>query len=220
MNGLNLERTAAAILRAYADSLLAENEKVNLVSRSTARNIWSNHIIHSLSILFVLDIPPMLSVLDLGTGGGLPGIPLAIVRPDIRVTLLDSIGKKVRAVERMLEEVGIGNARVVHGRAEDPAIQKALGGEFDLVVARAVAPLKDLIRWSHPLVRRERGASFRAGRITLAAPCLAAMKGGDLEAELVAWRGSGGPRTEVLGVQFRGMEEAALTDKKIIMVEL
>lgn len=218
-NGLVIDEPKMNKLQRFVELLLEWNTKVNLISRSRTPNIWLAHILHSVAPLFLLDIQPRLSVLDLGTGGGFPGIPLSIVRPDLRVTLLDSIKKKTAAVEDMRERLSLDNTVVVTGRAEDQATK--LAKAFDVVISRAVAPLVELVKWSRPLVRGMQRAESeqRAALLPLPVPCLVALKGGDLEKEMQAAKIKGKIRdVTAINLSFDGSEEIGLEEKKIVIV--
>lgn len=154
------------------DSLYKEwNEKINVISRKDIDSLYEKHVLHSLSIAASFDIPDSCEVIDLGTGGGFPGIPLAIFFPNVKFHLVDSIGKKLKVVEAVAEGAGIKNITTQHCRIEDVKNRK-----FDFVVSRAVAPLKDLWRWSKPLLKIKTAAEFTPGLICL--------KGGDLAVEV------------------------------------
>ena len=146
------------------------NEKINVISRKDIESLYEKHVLHSLAIAAVADLPAGWQVVDLGTGGGFPGIPLAIFFPEVKFHLVDSIGKKLKVVEAVAEGLGLKNVTVQHTRVEDIKNRK-----FDLVVSRAVAPLKDLWRWSKPLIKKP-AAAGPTGLICL--------KGGDLAAEI------------------------------------
>ena len=146
------------------------NEKINVISRKDIESLYEKHVLHSLAIAAVADMPAGWQVVDLGTGGGFPGIPLAIFFPEVKFHLVDSIGKKLKVVEAVAEGLGLKNVTVQHTRVEDIKNRK-----FDLVVSRAVAPLKDLWRWSKPLIKKP-AAGGPTGLICL--------KGGDLAAEI------------------------------------
>ncbi|MBI4535707.1 MAG: 16S rRNA (guanine(527)-N(7))-methyltransferase RsmG, partial [Ignavibacteriae bacterium] len=121
------------------DLLLEWNSKLNLISRKDEQRVWTSHILHSLSILFLVRIPKRSKVLDLGTGGGLPGIPISIARPDISVTHVDSIHKKVVAVKDVIERLHLTNASVVCSRAEDlPGEHPGQEVRYHIVVSRGV----------------------------------------------------------------------------------
>jgi 16S rRNA (guanine527-N7)-methyltransferase len=145
------------------------NEKINVISRKDIDSLYEKHVLHSLSIAAVTELPNGAQVLDLGTGGGFPGIPLAIFFPGVQFHLVDSIGKKIKVVEAVAEALGLTNVTTAHRRAEEIRDRK-----FDMVVSRAVAPLKELWQWSRPLLKK--GLQRPAGLICL--------KGGDLAQEI------------------------------------
>lgn len=224
-NGLPLDDHQLDLLRRYVGLLRDWNSKVNLISRRDEENIWWSHILHSLSILFFLTPGGGMKLLDLGTGGGLPGIPLAVLRNDLHIVLLDSIRKKTAAVQDMVEQLALPDIRVETGRAEELAGKDGWAGTFDIVVARAVAPLEDLVRWSKPLLRRARGEpvqhrlAFPAGR-PMNTPLLVALKGGDLAEEIRrAQQRVQGAVISANTLVFPGSEELGLEDKRLITVE-
>ncbi len=224
-NGVHLDDLSRERLSAYVEQLLAWNKKINLVSRKDEENIWESHIVHSLSPLFVLDIPSGIRVLDLGSGGGLPGIPLAIVHGGIEVTLLDSIRKKTVAVEEIVRSLGLEGVAVVNGRAEEVCRRVSLKGSFEVVIARAVAPLVDLVRWSWPFlaVRPRAGVASekvsKGDKTVIDLPYLLALKGGDLEREIrEAKLKTGVRRISELRLVFPGSEALGLEDKKAVVV--
>ena len=116
------------------------NAKINVISRKDIDNLYEHHVLHSLGIAKVIHFRPGTCVMDLGTGGGFPGIPLAILFPDVHFHLVDSIGKKVRVASEIVASIGLQNVTFRHGRGEDEK------GVFDFVVSRAVMPLADLVR--------------------------------------------------------------------------
>ena len=150
------------------------NEKINVISRKDIDALYEKHVLHSLSIAAAFDFEPGTEIVDLGTGGGFPGVPLAIFFPEVRFHLVDSIGKKLKVVEAVAEAAGIKNITTQHSRIEDIKNRK-----FDFVVSRAVAPLKDLWRWSKPLLKTN---SQIPNPINL--PGLICLKGGDLAKEI------------------------------------
>lgn len=127
------------------------NTKINVISRKDIDSLYEKHVLHSLSIAAAFDLKNGMEIIDIGTGGGFPGIPLAIFFPDVHFHLVDSIGKKIKVVEAVKEATGLVNISMQHGRAEDIKNRK-----FDTAVSRAVAPLKDLWAWSKPLLRKKR----------------------------------------------------------------
>lgn len=144
------------------------NQKINVVSRKDVEEIEVRHVLHSLGIAMIFDFLPGQRVLDIGTGGGFPGIPLAILFPETVFVLVDSIGKKIRVVRDVIQQMGLENAVALHSRAED------LDGDFDTVVCRAVAPLRTLWHWVGEKIKEE---SVFPGH------GLIGLKGGDLNEE-------------------------------------
>ena len=148
------------------------NEKINVISRKDIDSLYEKHVLHSLAIAAAFTLNPGMDVIDIGTGGGFPGIPLAIFFPDTRFHLVDSIGKKLKVVDAISEAIGLTNVSTRHIRAEEIKDRK-----FDLAVSRAVAPLKDLWTWSRPLLRKP-APTAPSGLICL--------NGGDLTEEIAA----------------------------------
>jgi 16S rRNA (guanine527-N7)-methyltransferase len=134
-------------LTALGDLYREWNEKINVISRKDIGSLYEKHILHSLAIAAAFTWPAGAEILDIGTGGGFPGIPLAIFFPDQHFHLVDSIGKKIKVVEAVRDAIGLQNVSTQHGRAEEIKNRK-----FDCVVSRAVAPLKDLWAWSRGLL--------------------------------------------------------------------
>jgi 16S rRNA (guanine527-N7)-methyltransferase len=156
------------------DALYREwNEKINVISRKDIDSLYEKHVLHSLSIAAVFGFQPGTEIIDLGTGGGFPGIPLAIFFPEVRFHLVDSIAKKLKVIEAVADGIGLKNITLQHTRIEEIKNRK-----FDFVVSRAVAPLKDLWKWSKPLLRSQQQAT---GNQQTGLICL---KGGDLAAEI------------------------------------
>lgn len=150
------------------------NEKINVISRKDIESLYEKHVLHSLSIAAAFDFADGAEVVDLGTGGGFPGVPLAIFFPQVKFHLVDSIAKKLKVVDAVAEGIGLTNLTTQHSRIEDIKNRK-----FDYVVSRAVAPLKDLWRWGKPLLKTKPeffNPEFKPGLICL--------KGGDLAAEI------------------------------------
>lgn len=159
------------LLQRYEHVLRRTNEEVNLVSRKQHEFIWTQHILHSLAIVNVVDFAAGQHVADVGTGGGLPGIPLAIVFPEVSFTLIDSIGKKTRAVRAMAEELQLNNVSVINDRIEN------LNQRFDFITSRAVTALPKMMTLIHGRIRKGSKASLGNGLIYL--------KGGDFDDELL-----------------------------------
>jgi len=148
------------------------NEKINVISRKDIDQLYERHVLHSLAIAAVMSFSGNPDVIDIGTGGGFPGIPLAVMYPEIQFHLVDSTGKKLKVVNEVAAALQLKNVTTRHSRAEDIKDRK-----FDFAVTRAVAPVKDLWRWAKPLLRDQRKmASFKNGLVCL--------KGGNLTAEI------------------------------------
>lgn len=147
------------------------NAKINVISRKDIESIYLHHVLHSLSIAAIADFRPGTQVIDIGCGGGFPGVPLAIFFPETEFHLVDSIAKKLKVVDAVCEGAGIKNITIQHTRAEEIKNRK-----FDFAVSRAVAPLKDLWTWAAPLIRKGTNNGIAQGLICL--------KGGDLNQEI------------------------------------
>jgi len=163
----------------------AWNLKINLVSRKDIDGLYEKHVLHSLSIASVFKFSAGSEIIDIGTGGGFPGIPLAIFFPQVRFHLVDSIAKKIMVVKDIVKETGLTNVTTAQIRAEDIKDRK-----FDFVVCRAVAPLKELWKWSKPLLRNSRsevpnGQSAIGNRQSpIHHPGMICLKGGELNKEI------------------------------------
>ncbi|MGE0478944.1 MAG: 16S rRNA (guanine(527)-N(7))-methyltransferase RsmG [Phycisphaerae bacterium] len=151
--GFAIERAAHARLEHFIALLLAENERANLTAARDAATLWRAHVLDSLALMPQLREARVGRLIDVGCGGGLPGLPLACALPALAVTLLDATGKKVAAVERIAAALGLANVRGIHARAEEAAHDAALRESFDAAVARAVAPLAVLIEYCAGFVR-------------------------------------------------------------------
>lgn len=145
------------------------NSKINVISRKDIENLYEHHVLHSLGIAKVIRFKPGTRVMDLGTGGGFPGIPLAILFPEVQFHLVDSIGKKVRVATEIAGSIGLKNVTTRHARAEE---EKQL---FDFVVSRAVMPLTDLLKIIRKNISPKQQNALPNGLICL--------KGGELERE-------------------------------------
>ncbi len=174
-----------ALLRWYVDLLLYHNKALNLISRKDEENIWTHHVLHCTGLLFYRRFRKESTVLDLGTGGGLPGIVFAILEPSLHLTLLDATKKKMEAVDSIVAKLGLTNVATVWGRAEEIGRRDAYAGKFDYVVARAVAPLAKLVKWSLPFLKLHPEASAPSPN-ELPPKSIIAFKGGDIERELVS----------------------------------
>ena len=153
------------------DALYREwNDKINVISRKDIDNLYEHHVLHSLAIAKVINFRPGTRVLDFGTGGGFPGIPLAILFPEVEFKLIDGTGKKIRVAQEVSSAIGLTNCHPEHLRGEDEK------DKFDFVVSRAVMPLPDLVKIVRKNIAKPQQNALPNGVICL--------KGGDLQAEL------------------------------------
>ncbi|MFM8568073.1 MAG: 16S rRNA (guanine(527)-N(7))-methyltransferase RsmG [Candidatus Kapaibacterium sp.] len=173
-NGIVLEKEDVDIFERYHGDLLYWNTRVNLVSRKDEENIWERHILHSLGLLTAVTFAPRARVVDVGTGGGFPGIPLKIARPDLTVVCVDSITKKAKMTVMFAEHTGLRALSVENCRVESLTEQPKHRGAYDTVVARAVAPLAEIVGWTRKLLKP--GGTY------------ALLKGGDLAEEIAEAR--------------------------------
>lgn len=148
------------------------NEKINVISRKDIDTLYERHVLHSLALAVICPFDKGAQVVDIGTGGGFPGIPLAIFFPEVQFVLTDSIGKKIKVVQEVANAIGLKNVEAYHTRVED-----LKGRTFDYAVSRAVAPLGDLWKWVNKMIRQgQKGEELPNGLICL--------KGGDLTQEI------------------------------------
>ncbi|HBK72227.1 MAG TPA: 16S rRNA (guanine(527)-N(7))-methyltransferase RsmG [Flavobacteriaceae bacterium] len=146
------------------------NAQINVISRKDIDELYLRHVLHSLGIAKVLSFQPKSKVLDVGTGGGFPGIPLAILFPETQFYLVDSIGKKIKVVQEITNALGLKNVKAKHSRAEE------VKGEFDFIISRAVTNMSDFVKWTRKKVAKKQNHELKNGILYL--------KGGDLTEEL------------------------------------
>lgn len=146
------------------------NAQINVISRKDHDNFYERHVLHSLGISKIMSFKPGSYILDIGTGGGFPGIPLAILFPDCQFTLVDSIGKKIKVVNEVSEALGLTNVQGIHDRAEK------IKGEFDFIVSRAVTAMPAFLTWTKGKIKKKGINDLPNGILYL--------KGGDLSEEL------------------------------------
>jgi 16S rRNA (guanine527-N7)-methyltransferase len=148
------------------------NEKINVISRKDIDSLYEKHVLHSLAIAAMCNFHDGAEIVDIGTGGGFPGIPLAIFFPEVEFLLSDSIGKKIKVVQEVAGAIGLKNVKAVHSRVEE-----IKGRKFDFAVSRAVAPLGELWKWIEPMVKKGQKCDDLANGLV----CL---KGGNLAQEI------------------------------------
>jgi len=166
----NLTEKQLKLYEQAADLYLDWNSKINLISRKDSEHLLERHILHSLGIAKMIEFKPNTLVLDVGTGGGFPGIPLAIMFPQVRFHLVDSIGKKIMVVQDITEKLGLKNVTSEQIRAEE------VKGQFDFVVSRAVTRLPVFNKWVRSKIRKKGFNELRNGIVYL--------KGGDVLDEI------------------------------------
>jgi len=164
------------------------NLKINVVSRKDIDELYLRHVLHSLGIAKVQSFRPGASILDIGTGGGFPGIPLAILFPEVKFHLVDSIGKKIKVVEEVALGLELENVKITNDRAEN------IDGQYDFIVSRAVAQMDTFVRWVKDRVAKKSKHELKNGILYL--------KGGDLSEELAAF-----PKATVYQLQDYFSEE-------------
>jgi len=169
-NSIVMDKDQIDDIKRYAGELQIWNQKVNLISRKDEDNIPIRHILHSLTYLKYYSIPQKATCLDVGTGGGLPGIPLSLARPDLNMTLVDSIAKKMKVTSMLADHTGRKKIRTICSRAEDLSANKQHRYRYDIVFARAVKRMERVIDWVKPLLKKN-------GKVVF-------YKGGDLSEEI------------------------------------
>ncbi|MDR0824536.1 MAG: 16S rRNA (guanine(527)-N(7))-methyltransferase RsmG [Prevotella sp.] len=185
----------AALYDLYADW----NSKINVISRKDIENLYTHHVLHSLAIAKLIQFTDGTRIIDVGTGGGFPGVPLAILFPKCDFLLVDSIGKKIRVATEVSDAIGLKNIQFRHCRAEE------VKEKFDFVVSRAVMPLPDLVKIIRKNISKEQHNALPNGLICL--------KGGNLESELHPFKKTA--EADDLSMFF---EEEYFKEKKIVYV--
>ena len=177
------------------------NSKINVISRKDIENLYLHHVLHSLAIAKYITFKPGTTIMDMGCGGGFPGIPLAIMFPDVQFHLVDSIGKKVRVAGEIAAAIGLTNVRTSHSRAEE------IKEKYSFVVSRAVMQLPDLVKICRKNISKEQANVLPNGIICL--------KGGDMTAETAPFKNC----HEIVDVSDYFQEEY-FKDKKVVYVQL
>ena len=166
----NLSETQIQQFKALGELYTDWNSKINVISRKDIDNLYTHHVLHSLGIAKMISFKPGTHVMDLGCGGGFPGIPLAIMFPEVEFHLVDSIRKKIKVAESIADAIGLKNVKFSHSRVED------IKDKYDFVVTRAVMSLVDLIKVSRKNIGKEAKNALPNGII--------ALKGGELDGEI------------------------------------
>lgn len=215
-NGLEINQTEAELFEKYRELLLDWNRRVNLVSRKDEENFYPNHALNSVSFLFRKSLNSASKIIDLGTGGGLPGVPLKILAPDLDIRLVDSIMKKTAALSSILADLALPGAKAVTGRAEELAKTGEFKGHFDYVISRAAGKLDELAKWSRGFLKK----TETFGGETIPVGTLIVLKGGDFADEVKHTRNLKFVESVIVDeITFNGMDEINNRDKKLVLVE-
>lgn len=196
--------------------ILFWNNRVNLISRKDEGSFFENHILNSISFLFQKSLVDNARTVDLGTGGGLPGIPVKILRPDLELVLIDSVKKKTDIVTSIVKEMQLKGVTVVNGRAEEVSRKREFMNLFDYVITRAAGKLFDVAKWSRQFLKdEEKGSSknhYPVGTLLV-------LKGGEFADEVKRTRRlKFVGRVDVEDIRFVGEDELKNRDKKIVLV--
>ncbi|MBQ8336747.1 MAG: 16S rRNA (guanine(527)-N(7))-methyltransferase RsmG [Bacteroidaceae bacterium] len=197
----NLSEKQAAQFEALYDLYYDWNSKINVISRKDIENLYLHHVLHSLAIAKYIKFKPGTTIMDMGCGGGFPGIPLAIMFPEVKFHLVDSIGKKVRVAAEIADSIGLENVRTSHSRAEE------IKDKYSFVVSRAVMQLPELVKICRKNISKEQNNALPNGIICL--------KGGDMTAETSPFRKC----CEVVEIKT-WFDEEFFKDKKVVYVQI
>ena len=197
----NLSEKQTEQFAALYDLYYDWNSKINVISRKDIENLYEHHVLHSLAIAKYITFKPGTTIMDMGCGGGFPGIPLAIMFPEVQFHLVDSIGKKVRVAGEIAAAIGLTNVRTSHSRAEE------IKDKYSFVVSRAVMQLPDLVKICRKNISKEQMNALPNGIICL--------KGGDMNAETQAFKNC----REIIEVSDY-FDEEYFKDKKVVYVQI
>jgi len=204
-NGIVLDKEQLERIERYAKELVYWNKQVNLISRKDEENVLENHILHSISLLKYIEVPAKSRCLDIGTGGGLPGIPIAIAAGNISMLLIDSIAKKIKITNMLAKHTGLRNIEAISMRVENLAQNDKYFEYFDFIFARAVTKISDLLTWSMPIAKKNANFVF--------------YKGGDISEELnTAMKKFPSLNFNVMNIDFFGYPKFKEDDKKIVYI--
>ncbi len=223
-NSIQISESQIDLLEKYVHHLLDWNAKINLISRKDSEQSWTQHVLSSVSLLKYYNLYDKTSILDLGTGGGLPGIPLAIMRPDIKFLLLDSIQKKVTAVQDILARLNLPNVKAICSRAEELAKQKEYYQSFDYIVVRAVAPITELVKWGKPFLKsshsKNNSFDYSIQQKYIEPGTIVMLKGGDVSTEIdEAKIKTAFQSITIKPITLEGLDQNSLVDKKVIILK-
>ena len=226
-NRFSLADEQIDLLQKYVAQLLDWNKKLNLISRKDEENIWTRHILSSIGFLFQFEFGPGSAIVDIGTGGGLPGIPLAILPKNVNMTLLDSIQKKIRAVTEIVSTLKLNRVKTYCGRAEDVNRLPKFHRSFDYAISRGVGSISQMVDWSVPFLRdhsASRAEISRAdssqGRAILKPGSIVLWKGGDLTREFDEVRLKHKPaEISSYPLTIDGIDPSELVEKKIVVIQ-
>ncbi len=206
-----------AKLDQYVLLLLDWNKKINLISRKDEENVWESHILASVSILFKLRFPDAAKVIDIGSGGGLPGIPLRILVPNLTCTLVDATQKKINAVKEIIHQLGLTKIEAIWGRAEELNRDKKLNAQYDIAISRAVGPMVDLVKWSKPFLKLHEPKQFDNKCIPPGS--IVMLKGGDLSQEVAQLKTKFKiKQLSIIPLTFEEVSSTNMVDKKAVVV--
>ncbi|HIZ27150.1 16S rRNA (guanine(527)-N(7))-methyltransferase RsmG [Barnesiella sp. An55] len=197
----NLTPTQESQFEALGELYTDWNSKINVISRKDIDNLYLHHILHSLGIAKAIEFTDGTTILDVGTGGGFPGIPLAILFPECRFHLIDRVGKKIKVAQSVAEAINLENVTFQHGSVEENK------NEYDFVVSRAVMPLPDLLKLVRKNIRKEQHNALPNGLLCL--------KGGDLQSEIAPVK-----KTSIVFNLSDYFKEEYFETKKVIYVQI
>ncbi|OGU56068.1 MAG: 16S rRNA (guanine(527)-N(7))-methyltransferase RsmG [Ignavibacteria bacterium GWF2_33_9] len=206
-NNIFLDDEQLDNLNRFYNEMTYWNEKVNMISRRDIENLLENHILHSLSILKFFNFPAKAKVLDVGTGGGFPGTPLKIAKPDIYLTLVDSISKKLKIADMLAKHTGLRNIESYAMRVEELKNQKKFINFFDVIVTRAVATTDKIYTWTKDLLKDN-------GKIIL-------WKGGNLDEEIAnLLKINSKLKVQIVPIDLFGFDYYLKEDKKFVIISI
>ncbi len=204
-NGKTISFSQYEKLKTFVDNLIEVNQSVNLISRKYLENIWENHIFHSISPFFVFDFKNCGKLVDIGTGGGFPGIPLKIILEEKEFLLIDSIKKKIDATNNFISNLQLKKINTFNERSEILSANKLFTNKYDIVISRAVSSIENLILWSKGFLKQDGKFIF--------------LKGGNLDEEIFfAKRKFKNIEIQVIDLKIKQLEFLEIGEKKLVIV--